>query len=119
MDFDIEDVGKRLEYDDIVGYTDDSDIEACAENCEINDYKAALDMFGDDECGVTNDEDIDPLTFIPRTASDFSNLKTKLVKIVANVEPKYKAPFIAALIDALTRDFHKLQLAKIMDLLHI
>lgn len=112
MDFDIEDVGRRVEYDDIIGYTDDSDLEAIAENMEINDYGVALDMFGDE---LSGSDQIDPLTFVPKTASDFANLKAQIIEIVNSVAVELRIPFIAALIHSLTGKFHKLQREELLN----
>ena len=118
-DFDIEDAGEiRPEYDDMVGYTDESDREAADENTILSDYRAARDILGDEiKSAEVDPATIDPLVFVPHLASDYDALKQRLVQIVQSVDRNLRVSFIKELITSLAGSFHKLQLEQLAEML--
>lgn len=118
-DFDIEDAGEiRPEYDDLIGYTDDSDREAVEENAVMSDYRACRDLLVDEiKREEVDPATIDPLVFVPHGASDYDALKQRLVQMVQGVDKNLRMNFIKELITSLAGSFHKLQLEQLAEML--
>lgn len=119
-DFDIEEIGatkKKIEY--TIEKPSENDLVLIQEAIESKDFDNALDLFGDDlffeDINQKKAEDIDILTYKPKTFVDFIILKNAIIKFYSTIPEELKANFAQKLIMSLINPLNSYQIEEILE----